>query len=362
MARVRKLPVCLLRGDARERGHRHGQLFQSRIAELIGRWRAGHDSATLATATERAQDSWRLLGFTAPEIKAEVEGIADGARCDPMDVYLRIGFEFVLPPGPAGCTATAMASASGALVGQNWDAPPSEAADLALFIHMEPDGRSTAVVAAIGALGWVGLNSAGLGLVSTDLILRGWAPGLPSQVVRRLALSLDTVEAAIGLLEHVPHMAGRAYLLGDAEGRVASIEVAPQLGTRVLPANRRLFHTNHALHPEISNLEDEGELRRVYPTTWYRRRRILLGGREAGSVDEIVRALSDRRGAPDSVSKSPSPREPTETAFSVVFDCAASRLHLCAGPPSEGRFISISLTRLAGARARSGQGRNLPVT
>ena len=71
--------------------------------------------------------------------------------------------------------------------------------------------------------------------------------GLPSQVVRRLILREKTVGSAVRRLRGLPHMGGRSYLLGDAAGVVAGVEVAAGVGARVNQSESPVLHTNHAV-------------------------------------------------------------------------------------------------------------------
>ena len=98
----------------------------------------------------------------APEIAAEINGIASGAALDPVDVLLRSGFEFFGLPAASGCSAVAVATAHGALVAQNWDAPPSFAAELVLFLHFGPMDSSRP--SSLPMADCAGLGATGTGL------------------------------------------------------------------------------------------------------------------------------------------------------------------------------------------------------
>lgn len=335
---VAPLPVVTLTGAPFERGAQHGSAFANRIAMSIVQMKDCHSLIDLRHAQEAARHSWTRLGDTAPAVAAEIQGIADGAACDPIDLYCHIGFEFFQVPAASGCSGMAVASPDGAVLGQNWDAPPDMHADLALFLHFGADGLELAMVGSIGTLGWVGQNRFGLSLLTNDLMLDMAATGLPSQVIRRLLLAEHDVPAALTRLRHLPVMGGRCYLLGDRAGNIAAVELSPGAGTCVLPAASRILHTNHALTAPIIAVEDETRLQAVYPSSRGRLKALEQAGKDANTVADVMAALRDRAGAPNSVSKTPSPAEPTSTAFSIVYDCSAGRFHLCGGPPSAGQY------------------------
>jgi len=137
-------------------------------------------------------------------------------------------------------------------------------------------------------------------------------------------------------------MGGRSYLLGDASGAVAGVEVSARFGARLRPDGGPVLHTNHALDPEIRKDEDEHVLMQTYPSS--RHRLDVLKRRSAGetSVAAIGALLSDREGYPDAVSKACSAGESTATLFSVIFDCAARCLHLCPGAPADHAYQKLA--------------------
>lgn len=336
----KSLPTLVLQGSPQERGGQHGRAFSVQIRRILALLRARSEPAAYEAARRQAARAWALLPDVAPDVVAEIRGIAEGASCNPVDLYLRIGFEFFAAPANTGCSAVAVSRPDGAIVGQNWDAPLQDHDEQALFVHTGPDGAELTMVAAIGALGWVGCNGSGLALVNNDLLLDAGASGLPSQVVRRLVLQASDVRDAISRLETLRHMGGRAYLLGDAAGRIAAVEVSPTIGARLLRNAPVLFHTNHALDERAAAVQDKAALKRAYPSSQDRLKALRPHEYRLVGVKDVMIALSDRRGAPNAVAKMVSADEPTETAFSIIMECGSRRIHLCAGPPSKDRYLA----------------------
>jgi isopenicillin-N N-acyltransferase-like protein len=224
--------------------------------------------------------------------------IADGCGAELAEILLRVGFEFFDAMPPAGCSAIACKGPQGAIVAQNWDAPPTVANELALFVHGGARGFEQAVIASVGGLAWVGCNRHGLALLNNDLMLRSRAPGLPSQIVRRIVLREARADDAVAALRTLPHMAGRSYLLGDATGAIAGVEVSAGRGVRVFQGPRPILHTNHALHPDIRDDEDEHALMKTYPSSRQRLDVLQRVASSASSVDHVVGALQNREGFP----------------------------------------------------------------
>jgi isopenicillin-N N-acyltransferase-like protein len=327
-------PVVMLQGTQFERGRQHGLKFCGEITRAIAAERAGRGRTAYEAARLEAKAALPEIEERAPDVAAELKGIASGAGLDPVDVLLRSGFEFFCSPPATGCSAIAVGTPRGALVAQNWDAPPSFAAELVLFVHFGPDGFEQAIIASYGGLCWVGCNRHGLAFVNNDLMLLSCAQGLPSQVVRRLILNEQSVAPALEQFRSLPHMAGRSYLLGDASGAVAGVEVAAGVGARVTQVESPVLHTNHALDRDIAGDESEAMLQAAYPSS--RHRYDVLRRRLRPELDKaaIMSLLADDEGYPDSVAKAASPAEPTATLFSVIFECGDRSLLLCPGSPA----------------------------
>ena len=336
-------PVVLLEGSPHDRGRQHGERFRDEIAAALAAMHREHTPAAFASAREKAEAAWPKILDGSPDIAAELQGIAGGSGTKLTDILLRVGFEFFDTAPAAGCTAYAFKGPHGAILGQNWDAPPDAAKELALLIHVGPHGFEQAVIASVGGLAWVGCNRHGLTLLNNDLMLRSRGPGLPSQIVRRILLKEPSVEAALAAMRSLPHMAGRSYLLGDATGDVAGIEVSAIRGVRVNQRSAPVLHTNHALDPDIKADEDEEALMKSYPSS--RRRLEILQRIASGvsSMDQLAAVLGNREGIPNSICKSHSQAEPTQTAFSIIVDCGRRVLHVCPGSPAEHAYCPILL-------------------
>ncbi|CAM5329708.1 hypothetical protein MAUB1S_05720 [Mycolicibacterium aubagnense] len=347
------LPVMLLRGTPHERGHQHGAAFERDIVSALDRLARAVPAQTLRTARRAAEASWRTMTVLAPAIMAEIEGMADGAHCAAEDIFLNIGFEFFGEPSPTGCSALAFNGGSGAVVGQNWDAPRGTKSSLVLFVHSDPDGFRLATVASRGTLGWVGQNGHGLCLVTNDLMLDTTTAGLPSQVVRRMILSEPDIPGALRLVQRLPHMGGRSYLLGDASGRIAGVEVSPAAGVNHLGGVEPLFHTNHALLSRTKAVENRALLQQIYPSTYGRYASLAGSARPLCSVADAIHALRNQMGAPNAVAKSYSREEATETACSIVCDPAAGVMHVCLGLPRVGAFVAHSIAPNGTVRRQS---------
>jgi isopenicillin-N N-acyltransferase like protein len=334
-------------GTASERGQQHGR----RLARQI-RARIAHTLHIGPAQRRRLAQPW-LAAIDAVEhrlpLGAELRGIAAGAGVDVCDVVLLNAFEAFEVAAQVelgGCTAVALARGAGAVLAQNWDANPSLAASLAVHLHRGPDLPTTALLASPGGLGWIGMNGSGLALVTNDLLTRACRPGLASQALRRHALACRTVAEAAELIAATPAVGGRSYLLADAGGAVAGIELAVATTPRVTRYGGHAAHTNHALDPAVAAVEDTGLLGTVYPSSGARLRRaqeLLDAGRGAEPVPTAWRILADHAGYPLSVCRHPAAEEPTVTAAATVFDCAARRATIALGNACTTEPVALAL-------------------
>lgn len=337
-----QIPVFVLRGPPTERGRQHGTHMRAQIVASIDNARrlAGED--VWAGARAKSARCLEQLVAIVPDIAAEIRGIAVGVDRPPADVLLLSAFEY-LGETTSGCTSAGFASGNGAIVGQNWDAPVGTERNLAVFVH-EGSDRHFIVVTSAGTLGWVGMNEHGLAFVNNDLILDAAVDGLPSLVTRRIVLDQINVDMAISALRSHRHMSGRCFMIGDAFGGLRVVELGPSAGITDRPF-RRAVHTNHPLFAKPAMWEDVEAVARIYPSSRARLRSALRFS--LSSIDDVSELLCDRSGAPDAIAKSPSCREATGTAFSVIFDCDRREALVALGRPDRTAYRRIALIQSA---------------
>ena len=339
--------MLTLTGSAFERGRQHGEARRIAIAERV-------ISAVCEPAgpdgLDRLAAPWeRAIGTAAPAVSDELYGIAQGAGRSMAEIVLLNAFEaFDLAQQSelGGCTSVAIPLAGGAIVAQNWDANPALASTVEVHRHVVDDGVDLVMLASPGGLGWIGMNAAGLALTTTDLLTKGTAHGVPSQVARRMVLARRTVEEAVRVLRDLPMVGGRTYAFGDAEGSVATVELAAELADgRVAISNGPALHTNHALEADVAQFESEVLLGRVYPSSRSRLDRVLTRTADESptTVEDVRELLTDHASIPDSICRHAPTAEPTVTAASAIFDCGNRTAHIAIGHPCDHPYTSVTL-------------------
>lgn len=339
-----EMPVIVLVGSPYERGLAHGSRFRSEITRILDRDLPTHPAQKLEEARTAANAAFEEMLSFAPDVAEEIKGIAEGSGRPVNDIVLRSGGELFKVYGDTGCSALAFKTKAGAIAAQNWDGIPSKDGDLALFLHFSPSGFKFAVVTTFGGLCNVGMNCHGLALVNNDILLNKSQRGMTSQAVRRLVMEMPDVKSACTLLASLSHVGGKSHLLADRAGNVANAEISAVSGANFLPPAHIYVHTNNALLPVTAGEENKQALGRHYPSSSARLASLQAGiAREKLNVEGAMAILRDEAGAPDSVCKTASTNEVTQTAFSIVMECGRGEMHLAAGRPSLAAYRKIVL-------------------
>lgn len=347
--------MVVLRGAPFERGRAHGRGLREQIHARLERWNRA------APAPRLRRDRWQrnveeLFGNAsrrAPDLMLELEGIAAGAGVGIYEIFSLNAFEAVPNAPTLGCTALARGGdGRAALIAQNWDGTAIDATELVVLVHVESDGETTVVLASAGGLGWAGISSKGVALLSTDLICVGDPRGLPSQFLRRMMLATVGVDEALAVLGGLPFPGGRTYVLADRMGSAAIVEVAPGVPPSVNRVTGHAAHANHAETSQIQAREEAETLRRIYPSTRSRRGRAaaLSEATRPSDVEAFRSILADHDGWPVSICKHESAAEPSITAASLIFDLEAFDAWIALGPPCSTPYARVTFTGASGER------------
>lgn len=188
----------------------------------------------------------------------ESRGVADGFGLthDELLAYLHGNVIADLargaPPATDGCTAWALQkpAAQGALVVKNRDYRGEHGLLQHVFVHEGADlrGRRLLCVGSLGSPGAFssGLNSDGLAVVDTQIATHDHGVGwlryfLMTALLRRCA----NVTEALSWLRSVPHAGGGTLVLGDRQGRLATVELGHRTGAVVESGGPWVARTNH---------------------------------------------------------------------------------------------------------------------
>ncbi|MGE0484580.1 MAG: C45 family autoproteolytic acyltransferase/hydrolase [Gammaproteobacteria bacterium] len=337
-------PVLELAGDAHARGLACGHHFAARIAAA---WRFYSEQVfTLsaidaATIRQRATRVRELVGDFEPAYCTEIEAMAMGAGLEPWQLYCLNARTEILNATVGECTA--LYFARGGVLGQTWDwlEPLEDLAVITRSVHA--DGRRVLAFCEPGMLAKIGLNDAGLGVCLNFLVAPHSLDGVPVHVVLRAVLDSPDLDSARNAIARSGHGKASNFLIGDAVGHGASIEIAGDETAELAAVDGVLAHTNHCVAPRLA------AGRFVIPTSPERLdtvRRLALGS-TSQDVAALQAVLAGGAGSGTlTVPYHPEPvlgDLPVGTCATVVMDLAARTMHAKKGPRPGAVYTAIAV-------------------
>jgi isopenicillin-N N-acyltransferase-like protein len=372
---ARSLPLVDLEGDARERGRVHGRKARARIARNVDLYRQRFAYWTKASPEElrkRAEAYRDVIARSSPEYLAAMEGIAEGAGLDLIDIVaVNVRYEILYSGFSArgielkrsglgaagGCTSFAIAPSHSAnghlLLGQNWDWLP-EVEGLLVRTAL-PDGTYQLAFTEAGIAGAkIGLNSHGIGLAVNGLVSNedGWSRlRKPFHVRCWEILAARDFDAAVSAVSDEPRSCSANFLLAQAGAppRIADLETAPESECRIEATDGFVTHTNHFLDQDKLGVwqplaEDRKSTFHRYERSQSLLKSLVGRGRKV-SIADLKDMLSDHEGAPDCICRHGDPSKPPEEQFSTVvsaiLDLDAKEMYVASGPPCTARYRRV---------------------
>jgi predicted choloylglycine hydrolase len=323
---------CRLTGGYYEMGWQYGALLR----------RAGFSPGEASEEQLRfSRECEAVVREHAPELLDELRGVADGGRFDPELIK-------VLPltlPDP-GCSVVAVSgehTANGKpLFGRNYDFFRFFAEYGELYRTL-PEERLSHIGCSDHYVGrHDGINEAGLAIGHSGPPARERRPGfLFTLAIRYVLDNCRTVEEASSLLERVPHVQNSAFLVADATGEIAAVDVSPEKATTTrftegfgFLANRFVSGEMRAYEPEERVPNDETRVRNF--RSWFE---------ACAPLDEkdVQRVLSDPEGG---VCARPEGNDQNPHADATLWSWTAvpgePGVRLTKGTPSETAYEPVS--------------------
>ncbi|MFJ8494523.1 C45 family autoproteolytic acyltransferase/hydrolase [Streptomyces sp. NPDC094038] len=371
------LPVVEISGTPSQRGRQYGEAVATQLGAALGYYTEAFGASSGLTwqqVTARAARWLGPVGDHAPDLLAEMQGIADGAGVDLLDVLALNARGEVIYDGsfahiregdaregdgpepeeePAeGCTSfAAYGAASGdghVWAGQNWDWRAGVADTVVMLRIVQPPKPTVIMQVEAGQIGRQGANSAGLALNANGLGGRfDDTIGLPQTVIRRSVLDQPSITDALNVLCRTrAHIASNA-LLTCREGFAVDVETTPAGHGWMYPDDGLLVHGNHYQAGVPAALA--AGYRPLSPDSLVRVPRAVEGLRllrEAVTPEEtrklVKQAMSDHLGFPESLCTHADPREPSirhwTTLVSSCVDLTAGDYHVTAGTPCDREY------------------------
>jgi isopenicillin-N N-acyltransferase-like protein len=296
---IERLTMTSLEGTVGECGEAYGEAFETRILGFCQQ-EVKPDKKRLSYA-ERC---WVHIERDAPISAEFIKGMAAGSHLSLEHVTLLTLHEEIAHGGCTAFAASAEATLEGkAIIGQNWDFPPSIYPWVGL-LRLELEGAlNTLTYHMPGLWACAGINEAGLSLVWTSTgIFPPVLPevGVPTYVVVAEILRHKSVRDAIRYIKGIKLAGAFNFFLGDASGSIAVVEAMPgyvsvdQSGPTMTRAN----HYANADMVRLARQDVSGGVEETYATVYRSERMAELIQQYQGEISPAVakEILLDREG------------------------------------------------------------------
>jgi isopenicillin-N N-acyltransferase like protein len=368
-------PVLDLRGNAFERGYAYGVQARTQIAGSIRNYTALFTSCGISwkSAQERA-DEFREIVSGCGEVYDEIDGIAAGSGFRVQEILALNCRTEILPPtflSPTSgsneirqidigeCTSFAVDKtrcADGSTrIGQTWDWMGQQRANVVI---LRTQGREKMpdfiTLTEAGIVAKIGVNAHGVAIGLNILRAQNDRSnvGIPAHIFQRLALDFDSVEKVVNFSRALRFSGSSNAVLGDADGRIASLEYSPNGVAVIAPDQGTLAHTNHFCDLALMKHQVPLELMLNTELRLDRAQQHITGWPDRVTTRNLTTFLRDDQGHKGSeklsaICRTPDPTLPpelqVETVFAVIINCNTKEMLIAPGLPTKVEFTSVAL-------------------
>ncbi|KAK7218977.1 hypothetical protein V2G26_006980 [Clonostachys chloroleuca] len=344
-------------GNHREIGLAVGQQAAAQVAGSIDFYRVlfkAFNDLQWTTVREQCERFKPFLQEKFPRYFEEIEGIAEGAQVDLLDVLaLNIRTEIAFGlfdeksrkpmaiEGVDGCTTLGWRTPSGStFLAQNWDWKTKQKPNL-IILRANPKGisgmdlPSFQMITEAGIIGKIGFNEHGVGCLLNGIRAMGVNPErMPIHFALRTILESKTKREALDKIQAVGLAGSSHILLGDSTGPTG-LECT-SVGFQELPADEmgRVVHANNLI------LKHDG----VFEPLWLedspkRTARLQeLATKEVGEkagFDTLLELFKDEQNYPASINRRQHGNNDSNTLFNVVYNITEKKGVISVGRPTE---------------------------
>lgn len=345
-----ELRVVECKGEPRQIGRIYGECCSTLIKELVEQFlqtacqRFGGSAETYLEAALAYQK--HLQEF--PHLTEEIRGVAEGAGITLAEAMLLQCRGEILFGGLPECTAFAArppATADGLVFsGQNFDLEPVD--KYMVLVKVVPNrGPALMYITVAGAIGYGGINSAGLAVNLNLVRSAGWRIGVPAYLVTSLALEQKDVNAAVKVVTNVFRASSRNYLLTDCTATICDLETTVNEWALTGPkAEGYLVHANHFVADQFKTVDTGvGE----WPDSIVRQARLeelIASARGNFSPDEAMEFLRDHFNYPQSICRHDVQAvKPSKTAAGIVCLPQEGAVYAVSGNPCQSKWQRYEL-------------------
>ncbi len=377
-------PVLELTGTPFERGRAHGQIARTQVTGSVRCYASLFASCGIdwAEAQRRAAEFRDIIAGCGGGMMEEIEGIAIGSGFSVDEILALNCRTEILPPTFMGmesanneqarrknaaiglfdlgeCTSVAVSGVRCAdgqtRVAQNWDWIGYQRKNvLALRVLREAPWPSFLTLTEAGILAKIGVNDHGVAIGLN--ILRATNDreqvGIPVHIFQRMALDCAGIDDVVALAQSLAFAASSNAILGDATGKVCSLEYSPSGAALIPPDQGVVAHTNHFCDPRLAEKQAPlAQMLTTEPRLQCADTHIADWPDEIDDVDLGI-LLRDETGSGvdaqyGAICRSPDMSLPpdlrVETVFGVIINCDKRTMLVAPGIPSKVDFGLLAL-------------------
>jgi len=239
------MPVVAVAGDAAARGHQHGEILRTTIAECVAIYDATFklsdaEVASRAAHFESVTRSWH------PALAMEIDAIAVASSQPAHWIWaLNARSEIMSYTGTELSECTSVWSPTTRILAQNWDWMKSLEPITVVLDATHEDDHHVVTVTEPGIVGKVGMSSAGTAVGLNFLYSPESLDGIPVHVLLRALLDARSRADVEQLVDTAGAGRSAHVFLAGADGIGSSLEYTGSKMWRTDSTVEPLLHTNH---------------------------------------------------------------------------------------------------------------------
>lgn len=353
-------PVLRVRGSRYEIGIQVGEALRDTIPRTIDQifdyevalfkeWTKGDlppiPDFTRDDVLKKTREFLPLFEQYSPSMVQELRGIAEGARIpfeEALLLQIRGEVIYAIAGGCSSFVLSRDATKDGEIIiGQNWDYPID--LDLMVVLHLSPeDGPAQLMLTFAGLTSYLGINAAGIGNFANALPW-GWCEvGIPHYPFKWRVFQQTSLDGLRRLCDETKTVQPGNYVFCDSSGEIADVELTPEGAVWLEDKEGFFVHTNHFLGEPFASRPDLPPFVEDSVPRYHRLYGLVKESYGKISVPLMRSFLSDHDNYPVSLCRHEEFPGPS-TAASLIAQPERGLLHICAGNPCEGDYVTYSL-------------------
>jgi len=343
----RDFKVITISGTPYERGYQYGYKLSKQIRSFLDDNVARinlvrKENLTLEEALLMVDSYIPFIEEYIPKIAEEILGLASGANITYREAMLLQLRRELISKG-LECSSLAFCDPNGKnIIAQNIDLP-GNLTDLGVILKVKgssPDEPSILMYTHVGLLGYLGLNSYGIGIGLNMVLSPGWTEGVPPYLLIRHLLHQKKLEDCLLEIRRIKRASSRNLLLCDKE-RIIDVEMTVDQETVI--EEPFIIHTNHYLDEQFSKVDQINANASTF-TRLNRLEQLLASYKNKPSIKQIEHLLKDHDNYPKSIcAHGQGDYSRGETIASVILKPENGVMFAAKGNPCKNSFKEFSL-------------------